>query len=70
MSLSQDVRDLIGYTTWQRALWRLWFDQKGPAPLAVATGDHGDGRSMTVGGLIRHIFSSELRYAERSRGYP
>lgn len=70
MSLSVDVRDLVAYTTWQRALWRLWFDQKGAAPLAVTTGGHGDGRFTTVGGLIRHIFSSELRYAQRIAGVP
>lgn len=65
-----DVRDLVGYTTWQRALWRLWFDQMGAAPLGVTTGAHGDGRFTTVGGLIRHIFSSELRYAQRIAGVP
>ena len=68
MSPGLDLQDLVGYTTWQRALWRAWFEQKGPAPLAVTTGDHGDGRFTTVGGLIRHIFSSELRYAERIAG--
>jgi len=70
MSLTLDVRDLVGYTTWQRAVWRTWFDHKGPAPLAVTTGEHGDGRFSTIGGLIRHIFSSELRYAERIAGVP
>jgi uncharacterized damage-inducible protein DinB len=70
MSLTYDVRDLVRYTAWQRAVWRTWFDQKGPAPLAVTTGDHGDGRFSTIGGLIRHIFSSELRYAERIAGVP
>lgn len=68
MSLALDVRDLVGYTTWQRAIWRTWLDQKGPAPLAVTSGGHGDGRFTTVGGLIRHIFSSELRYAQRIAG--
>lgn len=70
MSLTLDVRDLVGYTTWQRAIWRTWFAKTGPAPLAVTTGDHGDGRFTTVGGLIRHIFSSELRYAQRIAGVP
>ena len=70
MSPALDVRDLMGYTAWQRAIWRTWFDQKGPGPLAVTTGDHGDGRFSTIGGLIRHIFSSELRYAERIAGVP
>jgi uncharacterized damage-inducible protein DinB len=70
MSLALDVRDLVGYTTWQRSFWRTWFDRTGPAPLTVTTGDHGDGRFTTIGGLIRHIFSSELRYAERIAGVP
>lgn len=70
MSTALDVRDLIAYTTWQRAIWRSWFAQMGPSPLAVRTGDHTDGRFTTVGGLIRHIFSSELRYAERIAGLP
>lgn len=70
MSLMLDIRDLVGYTTWQRAIWRAWFDRTGPAPLAVTTGDHGDGRFTTVGGLIRHVFSSELRYAQRIAGVP
>ena len=70
MSPSLALEDLVGYTTWQRSLWHAWFTQKGPAPLAVTTGDHGDGRFPTVGGLIRHIFSSELRYAERIAGLP
>ena len=70
MRLALDIRDLVGYTTWQREVWRMWFAQTGPDPLAVTTGDHGDGRFTTVGGLIRHIFSSELRYAERIAGVP
>lgn len=70
MTLAFDVRDLVGYTTWQRNVWRTWFAQTGPAPLAVSTGDNGDGRFTTIGGLIRHIFSSELRYAERIAGVP
>ena len=70
MSLTLDVRDLVGYTTWQRGVWRTWFDQRGPAPLAVTTGDHGDVRFSNIGGLIRHIFSSELRYAQRIAGVP
>jgi uncharacterized damage-inducible protein DinB len=70
MSLALDIQNLVGYTAWQRAVWRTWFEQKGPATLEVTTGDHGDGRFATIGGLIRHIFSSELRYAERIVGVP
>jgi len=70
MSPTLDWRDLMGYTAWQRAVWQAWFAQKGPAPLAVTTGDHGDGRFPNIGSLIRHIFSSELRYAERIARLP
>jgi uncharacterized damage-inducible protein DinB len=70
MTAHLDVQDLVGYTNWQRAVWQAWFAQKGPAPLGVTTGGHGDGRFPTVGGMIRHIFSSELRYAERIAGIP
>ena len=70
MSLTLDIRDLVAYTTWQRGIWRAWFAKVGPDPLAVTTGGHGDGRFTTIGGLIRHIFSSELRYAERIAGLP
>jgi uncharacterized damage-inducible protein DinB len=61
---------LISYTTWQRDLWQGWFVRQGPGPLAVTTGPHGDGRFPTVGALIRHVFSAELRYVERIADLP
>ena len=70
MSSTLDFRDLVAYTTWQRSLWRSWFQQRSPAVLSVTTGAHGDGRFPSVGGLIRHIFSAELRYLERIAGSP
>ena len=70
MSPALDWRDLMGFTTWQRAVWQAWFAQKGPEPLAVTIGDDGDKPFPTIGSLIRHIFSSELRYAERIAGLP
>ena len=36
----------------------------------MATGPHGDGRFGSAGELTRHIFSAELRYAERLLGQP
>jgi uncharacterized damage-inducible protein DinB len=70
MSPSLALRDLLAYTTWQRSLWQQWFADRGPDPLAVTTGPHGDGRFPTIGSLIRHIFSAELRYLERLAGLP
>ena len=68
MPLSFNAEDLLGYTDWQREQWRARLDGHGPAALAVSVGPHGDGRWDTVGTLIRHIFSAELRYVERIAG--
>lgn len=65
MTLTLNVQDLLAYTNWQRQEWHAWFLQIGPSALAVSTGPHGDGRMKTVGALVRHIFSAELRYVER-----
>ncbi len=70
MSPTLDLHDLLAYTTWQRERWQAWFEKQGPAALAVTTGPHGDRRFPTTGGLIRHIFSAELRYLERIAGRP
>lgn len=68
MSPTTDLQDLLDYTAWQRQRWHLWFRQAGSGALEVSTGPHGDGRLPTIGILIRHIFSAELRYTERLRG--
>lgn len=64
------LEPLLSYTGWQRQLWRTWFGVNGPAPLAVSTGPHGDGRMPTIGALIHHIFSAELRYVDRLLARP
>ena len=61
--------DLIEYSEWQRSRWRAWFRQR-PEALALSTGDHSDGRFTTVGDVVRHIFSAELRYVQRLEGEP
>lgn len=70
MSPSASLQDLLDYTAWQRQSWQAWLQDSGPAALAVSTGPHGDGRLPTIGALIRHIFSAELRYVERILGTP
>jgi uncharacterized damage-inducible protein DinB len=70
MTMTFSVRDLLTYTDWQRRQWHLWFRREGPPALAVGTGPNGDGRFETIGALIRHIFSAELRYVERISGQP
>ena len=65
-----DLEHLLAYTEWERALWHGTLTQHGAAALNVATGAHGDGRFETVGGMVRHIFSGELRYCERLLDLP
>jgi uncharacterized damage-inducible protein DinB len=69
MSPTLDFGDLVAYTNWQRRSWQSWFKQRSSA-LSVTTGANGDGRFPTVGGLIRHIFSAEVRYIERIMRLP
>jgi uncharacterized damage-inducible protein DinB len=61
--------DLVDYTEWQRVKWRAWFRDT-PEALALSTGGHGDGRFMTVGEVVKHIFGAELRYVQRLEGQP
>lgn len=70
--MTTDIRleTLLGYTDWERELWHAWFLKEGTSALAVPLGPHGDGRMQTVGELVRHIFTAELRYVERIRGLP
>jgi len=64
------IDDLFAYTDWDRERWHNWFRANGVGALATSTGPGGDGRISTVGELIRHIFSAELRYAERYTNQP
>ena len=68
MTLSLPIDHLLDYTDWQRATWHAWFQNHEASALAASTGPNGDGRFTTVGALVRHIFSAELRYVERIRG--
>ena len=70
MPPSAYLQDLLDYTAWQRHSWQAWLQYAGPSALAVSTGPYGDGRLPTIGALIRHIFSAELRYVERILGRP
>lgn len=65
MSLTIDVKALLDYTDWERSKWLDRFQRHGSAALAIGVGPHGDGRFATVGAVVRHIFSAELRYGER-----
>jgi uncharacterized damage-inducible protein DinB len=63
-----EMDPLLDYTDWQRESWAEWFQQHAPPALAASTGPHTDGRFPTIGALVRHIFSAELRYVERIQG--
>ena len=70
MTFAFDIDILLDYTDWDRAQWHAWFRGQGASALAVGLGAHNDGRIKTIGELVRHIFSAELRYVERSLQKP
>lgn len=70
MSFALGIDILLDYTDWDRAQWHAWFREQGQAALAVGLGAHNDGRIKNIGELVRHIFSAELRYVERSLEKP
>jgi hypothetical protein len=64
------MEDLLAYLDRDRSQWHAWFRQQGPATLAVDLGADNTGRIRTVGELVRHIFSAEQRYVQRSLQVP
>ena len=62
--------DFLTYSDRDRQAWHAWFRQHGPATLAVDLGAHNSGRILDVGQLVRHIFSAEKRYVQRSLQVP
>ncbi len=70
MSLTLDYQHLLDYTQWERDDWRRFFQEHGEPPLQLSAGPHGDGRFVSVGDLIAHIFWAEQRYVERLTGRP
>jgi len=68
MAVELTFSNLIEYTEWERAKWHDWFLEHGDLSLKVSTGPHSDGRMQTIGELVRHIFSAEMRYIDRLSG--
>jgi uncharacterized damage-inducible protein DinB len=66
--LDLSLNHLIEYTDWERQKWRDWFAQHGDDVLKISAGPHGDGRFLTMGDLVRHIFAAEERYVDRLAG--
>jgi uncharacterized damage-inducible protein DinB len=64
------IDDLLSYSDRDRAQWHAWFRAQGAATLAVDMGAHNTGRIRNVGELVRHIFSAEKRYVQRSLQVP
>jgi uncharacterized damage-inducible protein DinB len=69
VSLSLSAEDLLDYTAWQRTMWFAFFREH-PGRLSLSGGPHGDGRFTTVGDLVKHVFSAELRYVQRLKNVP
>jgi uncharacterized damage-inducible protein DinB len=74
MTMNCGIDDLLAYSDWDRGQWQAWFGDQGAdaaRALAVDLGPHNDNpRVRNVGELIRHIFSAEQRYVERSLERP
>ena len=62
--------DLMEYTDWERSKWSQWLRDRGRPALETSVGAHGNGRLQTIGEVVRHIFSAELRYVDRLSGRP
>ena len=69
MAIGMTGEELLEYTAWERERWRAWFAANRQA-LQVSTGPHGDGRLTTVGDIVKHVFSAELRYVQRLTDQP
>jgi len=65
-----DLNLLLEYTDWERQKWHESLLQRGDRVLLTSTGANSDTRFETVGDLIRHIFSAEMRYVERLSDKP
>jgi uncharacterized damage-inducible protein DinB len=70
MTFAFGLEDLLAYLDRDRSQWHEWFREQGSAALAVDLGAHNSGRIRTVGELVRHIFSAEKRYVQRSLQVP
>jgi uncharacterized damage-inducible protein DinB len=70
MPFAFSLDDLLAYTDRDRLQWLGWFREQGPPALAVDLGPNNTGRIRNVGELVRHIFSAEQRYVERSLQTP
>ena len=66
MTVSLPITELLAWRDDETARWREWLSAH-PAALDVSL---GDGRFPTVGALIGHIGSVELRHAQRLLGEP
>ncbi|HKF52433.1 MAG TPA: DinB family protein [Candidatus Acidoferrales bacterium] len=70
MPVTLNLTDLMDYTEWERQKWHSWFKQQGDQALATTTGPHSGDRFKTVGDIIKHIFSAEMRYIDRLSNRP
>jgi uncharacterized damage-inducible protein DinB len=59
---SLELAALAAYVDAETERWRRWFAD---APAEVLALSLGAGTDDTVGGLVKHIFAVELRYAQR-----
>ena len=70
MAVGLAFTELMEYTEWERGKWFQRLRELGGTALETSVGAHGDGRFQTIGEVVRHIFSAELRYVDRLSGRP
>lgn len=70
MSVGLSFENLMDYTEWERGLWVDWLTQQGDQVLEIKTGPNADARFQTIGDLIRHLFSVEVKLLDRLGNRP
>ena len=70
MGIDLSMDSLIEYTGWEREKWHAFLRQHGAEALRISAGPNSGSRFMSVGDLIKHIFSAEKRYIERLSDRP
>jgi uncharacterized damage-inducible protein DinB len=70
VSVGLSFENLMDYTEWERGLWEEWFTKLGDQVLEIKTGPNADGRFQTIGDVIRHVFSVEVKILDRLKNRP
>lgn len=70
MSVGLSFENLMDYTDWERGRWEEWLTKLGDQVLETKTGPNADGRFQTIGDVVRHIFSAEVKILDKMKNRP